>query len=322
MRISRPHHFPDGIIREMCFCIIDSTDKRKTRMDWDNARIFLAIHRVGTLRGAAEQLQIDQATAGRRLAAMEKSLGARLFLRTPAGYVATPAGELAAAAAERMEQGAEQLMRQMQGIDERLCGVVRVAATDTMAKHFLMPAIRKLHAAHPNIRVVLSTSTQITNLTRREADLAVRTLRPSSPDLIARHLRRLTTGLYASAEYLEQHGVPQAGNAFSGHDVAIYQRAISPRQSEAICGESIANARVTMEVSSGLMLEEALAAGLGIGALPVHIGNASPGLVRVWPERSEPYDIWLVLHSDLNRSARVRAVADAIIASYEEAPQV
>lgn len=285
-------------------------------MDWDNARVFLAIHRIGTLRGAAEQLHIDQATVGRRLAALEQSLGARLFLRTSSGYVATPAGELAAGAIERMEQGAEQLLRQTQGIDERLCGVVRLAATDSSAQYFLFGAMQKLHTKHPDIRVVLTTSTEISNLTRREADLAIRTLRPSNPDLISRHLKRMETGLYASKDYLKKHGEPKPGNALAEHDVVIYQRAIYPRHSTALCGESIANARVVMEVSTGMMLMEAVRAGLGLGELPTYVGDAQPALQRVWPERSDPYDMWLVLHSDLNRTARVRAVADAVIEAY------
>jgi DNA-binding transcriptional LysR family regulator len=286
-------------------------------MDWDNARIFLAIQRVGTLRGAAEQLQIDQATVGRRLNAMEKSLGARLFLRTPTGYVTTPAGDLAVTAIEKMEQAADQLQRQMQGIDEKLCGVVRLAATDTMAKHVLIPALQQLAAAHPNIRVVLSTSSQVSNLTRREADLAVRSVRPTNPDLISRHLKRLAVGLYASPAYLQRRGMPQIGSALAGHEVVVYQRAVSTSQIDSICDESYANARVAMEVSSGLMLLEAVAAGLGIGELPVHMGDADSRLVRVWPQRAQAYDMWLVLHDDLNRTARVRAVADAIVAAYE-----
>ncbi|MBP0598727.1 LysR family transcriptional regulator [Herbaspirillum sp. LeCh32-8] len=285
-------------------------------MDWDNARIYLALYRAGTLRGAAEQLDIDQATVGRRLTALEKSLGARLFLRTPAGYVPTPAGELAAAAAERMEQGAEQLLRQMQGIDERLCGVVRLAATDSVARHFLVPALQQLRETHPGIRVVLSTSTQLTNLTKREADIAVRTVRPDSPDLIARHLKRLHTGIFASKSYLKKRGQPEPGTALKGHDVVAYQRALAPHMVDQVCGESSANADVVMEVSNGLILADCVQAGMGLGELPVHVGESTPGLVRVWPERAEPYDMWLVLHSDLNRTARVRAVADAVIAAY------
>ena len=287
-------------------------------MDWDNARIFLGIYRVGTLRGAATLLQVDQATVGRRLAAMEQSLGARLFLRTPAGYVPTPAGELAFTAAERMELAADQLQRQMQGIDDRLCGVVRVAATDTMAKHYLFIALQRLRALHPDIRVVMSTSTQLSNLTRREADLAVRTLRPSSPDLISRHLTRRAVGLYASKSYLKTHGEPQPDTALAGHDLVIYQSNISPSQSEALCGEPTGNARVALEVNSGLMLIEGVRAGLGLGELPTHMADLDPQLVRIWPHRTETYDVWLVLHGDLNRTARVRAVADAIVEVYTE----
>lgn len=286
-------------------------------MDWDNARIFLAIHRAGTLRGAAERLEIDQATAGRRLAALEQSLGARLFLRTPSGYVPTPAGELAAAAATQMEQGAEQLQRQMQGIDERLCGVVRLAATDLTARHFLLPALQRLREQHPEIRVILSTSTQITNLTKREADIAVRTVRPDAPDLIARHLKRLHKGIYAAKSYVKKRGLPEPGTGLKGHDVVIYPYSVSAQKSEQICGESIANARVAMEVSTGLVMFDALLAGFGLGELPTHVGDKATGLVRVLPQRESPYDMWLVLHSDLNRTARVRAVADTIIAAYE-----
>jgi DNA-binding transcriptional LysR family regulator len=165
----------------------------ETLMDWDNARIFLAIYRKGTLRSAAALLDIDQATVGRRLNALETSLGARLFLRTPSGYMATPAGELAVHAAEKMEHAALQFQREMQGIDNRLSGVVRVTTSDTMAAHFV---IAPCSGCTSSIRISAScsTGTEITSLTRREADLAVRTLKPTSPDLISRHLTKAQHG--------------------------------------------------------------------------------------------------------------------------------
>ena len=287
-------------------------------MDWDNARVFLAIYRVGTLRGAAGVLQIDQATAGRRLAALEKTLGARLFLHTPAGYVATPAGELAFQAAERMEQAAHQLQRQMQGTDEQLSGTVRVACTDGTAAYAIMRAMQKLHAAHPEIRVVLTSSSQLSNLTRREADLAVRALRPDSPDLIARRLARLELGLYASRSYLAERGMPRQGSALEGHDVVIYQREVLRYQSETLCGEPIRNARVSMEVNTSLMLMHAVRNGLGIGELSRPLAETDPELRRIWPDKATVFDMWLVLHGDLNRSARVRAVSGAITEVFEE----
>ncbi|QKH37424.1 LysR family transcriptional regulator [Achromobacter pestifer] len=287
-------------------------------MDWDNARIFLAIYRVGTLRGAAALLQVDQATAGRRLAALESSLDARLFLRTPGGYVPTAAGELAFAAAERMEQAADQLQRQMQGLDHRLSGVVRVATSETVASYYIMEAVRRVHAHHPDIRVVLSTAIQLSNLTRREADLAIRNIRPDNPDLIHRHLARKEVGLYASRAYLEAHGEPRLGTAFAGHTLVTYQQTVLPGWSDTFCGEPTGNGRIGVELNSGLMIVEAVAAGLGIGQVPTHMAPLYPDLVRIWPARSEPYDLWLVMHGDLNRTARVRAVADAIVEVFEE----
>jgi DNA-binding transcriptional LysR family regulator len=285
-------------------------------MDWDNARIFLAIYRAGTLRGAAAQLDIDQATVGRRLATMEKALNARLFLRTPSGYVATPAGDLAVSAAEQMESAADRLQREMQGIDNRLSGTIRVATSDTMATHFVIEAMQRLHLRHPDIRIVLSASTQLSSLTRREADIAIRTVRPTSPELISRHLTRRTLGLYASNSYLEKHGMPVPGNALAGHDIVIYQASVAPRHADKLCGEPVANARVAMEVNTGLILHEAVRLGLGIGELATHMADRMPELTRIWPEREQSYDVYLVMHSDLNRSARVRAAADAIIAAF------
>lgn len=287
-------------------------------MDWDNARIFLAIYRAGTLRGAAARLDIDQATVGRRLAALEKSLGARLFLRTPSGYVATPAGELAVTAAEAMERAADQFQRKMLGIDNRLSGSVRVTTSDTMASHFVLDAMRRLHLAHPEIRIILSTGTEISNLTRREADLAVRTLKPDNPDLVSRRVVRRSMGLYAARSYLKARGMPEQGTGLAGHDVVVYQAAVAPRHREKLCGEPLAQARVALEVNSGMVMLQAARMGMGVAELPCHMADHDKELVRIWPEVADHYDVWLVMHSDLARSARVRAVADAIVASFPE----
>ncbi len=185
-----------------------------------------------------------------------------------------------------------------------------------MASHIVIPAIQKVHMAHPDIRIVLSTGTQLTNLTRREADLAVRIVRPTDPELITRHLTKRKLGLFAAKSYLQQREEPIQGTGLSGHDVVIYHHRISPRQTEKLCGEPFANARVTMEVSSAMMLLEATRAGLGIAELATHLAENDPLLTRIWPDRSDTYDVWLVLHSDLARTARVRAVADAIIDGF------
>ena len=282
-------------------------------MDWDNARIFLGIYKAGTLRGAAALLGIDQATVGRRLSAMEATLNARLFLRTPSGYVPTPAGDAAARSAQQMEEAALQLEREMSGIDNRLSGTVRLATTDTMAHAFVIGALRTLHDQHPDIHIALHINTQLSSLTRREADLAVRTIRPTSPDLISRHLGKRSAGLYASSDYLARRGEPAQGSAFAGHDIVRFHASVMTRQQEKLCGEPITGARIALEVNTGMALQDAVRAGIGIGELPVHMAATQPDLRRIWPEREYRYDAYLVMHADLARSARVRAVAEAIV---------
>lgn len=169
-----------------------------------------------------------------------------------------------------------------------------------------------------NIRIVLSTATQLSNLTRREADIAVRLVRPTDPDLIARHLTKRKLGLFAAKTYLEKHEVTADSKGLDGHDIITYQHRIAPRNAEKICGLPITNARVTMEVRSAMMMLEATRAGMGIAELAVHLAENDPLLTRLWPDRHESYDVWLVMHGDLARTARVRAVADAIVGCFPE----
>lgn len=159
-------------------------------MNWDDARVFLAIHRERTLRRAAQVLGVDQATVGRRLATLEHMLGATLFLRSSKGYLPTPVGELALRAAEAMEQHAHDLVRLTQGVDRRLAGEVKLTTTDALALEFVMPSLERLHTKYPDVSVSLNTSTQLLNLAKREADIAIRTVKPDNPDLVARRLAR------------------------------------------------------------------------------------------------------------------------------------
>lgn len=286
-------------------------------MNWDDARVFLAVCRESTLRGAARVLGVDQATVGRRITALEKSLSATLFLRTSEGYALTAVGEAALAAVEKMEHCALQLERQIQGLDDRLTGIVRVSTTDSMAIDFLIPAIARLHALHPDVRVQLDASTQILSLSKREADIAVRNTRPDNPDLIARRIARWPVGLFASQDYLDAHGVPEPGSAFEGHDLVVYHPYLQGNKDMTLVSEPLGRGRIVSSLSSSLLVRRAIAAGIGLGEMTVNMGERE-GLVRVWPERTRPvpYDVWLVTHADLRHTARVRAVIDEIVAVF------
>ncbi|WP_149087991.1 LysR family transcriptional regulator [Pseudomonas prosekii] len=286
-------------------------------MNWDDARVFLAVCRESTLRGAARVLGVDQATVGRRVTALEKSLSATLFLRTSEGYALTVVGEAALHAVEKMELSALELQRQIQGLDDRLTGIVRVSTTDSLAIDFLIPAIARLHRKHPDVRVQLDASTQMISLAKREADIAVRNARPDNPDLIARRIARWPVGLFASQEYLDAHGVPAPGSAFEGHDLVVYQPYLAGNKELTLVSEPLTRGRIVSSLGSGLLVRRSIAAGIGIGEIPVYMGERD-GLVRLWPERTRPvpYDVWLVTHSDLRHTARVRVVIDEIVAGF------
>lgn len=286
-------------------------------MNWDDTRIFLALEREGTLRRAARVVGLDQATVGRRIAAMERALGATLFLRRSDGYALTPAGENVLRSAEKMEQFANELVRQAQGVDSRLEGEVKVTTTDSLALEFVIPAIARLHAAHPDVRVMLNTSTQMLNLARRETDIAIRNIKPENPDLVTRLLARWHVGLYASAGYLEAHGEPEPGAGFAGHDLAIYQPYMAGNRMPTLVGEPIHAGRIVSGVNSSLMLRAMVRAGVAIGEIPVPLAERT-GLVRIWPgrERAGRYEVWLVTHQDLRHTARVRAMIDAVAQEF------
>ncbi|AWY43916.1 LysR family transcriptional regulator [Pseudomonas putida] len=286
-------------------------------MNWDDARVFLAVCRESTLRGAARVLGVDQATVGRRITALEKSLSATLFLRTSEGYALTAVGEAAMRAVEKMEHSALELERRIQGLDDRLTGTVRVTTTDSLAIDFLIPAIARLHQKHPDVRVQLDASTQFLSLAKREADIAVRNTRPDNPDLIARRIARWPTGLFASQSYLDIHGIPEPGTAFEGHDLVVYQPYLQSGKDMNLVGEPLGRGRIVSSLSSSLLVRRAIAAGIGIGEIPVHLGQRD-GLIRLWPERTRPspYDVWLVTHGDLRHTAKVRAVIEEIVEGF------
>lgn len=286
-------------------------------MNWDDARILLALGRELTLRRAARVLRVDQATVGRRIAALEADLGSTLFLRTPGGYQLTSIGEEAFALAQKIESAALELARRIRGVDREGSGEVRISTTDSLACDFVLPALRELHLEHPDIRVVLHGSSELINLSQRETDIAIRNLRPDNPDLILRKLASWPMGLYASADYLQRHGEPVPGSGFAGHDLVMYEPYWRDRSVPTLVDEAIDQGRVVAAVNSSFMVRRAIAEGLGIGEIPIDMGERD-GLVRLWPtrERRDPYDVWMVTHKDLRHTTRIRLIIEQLVRAF------
>lgn len=283
------------------------------RMNWDDARIFLALTRQPSLRAAARSLAVDQATVGRRLNALEAELGARLFLRARDGWLLTPAGEAALHAARRMEAAALDLRSKIEGQDESPAGLVRVTSSDSIAIEYLLPAITGLQQRWPQIRVDLEVSSALLNLGRRQADIALRNVRPDTPDLVVRRVAAWPVGLFASPAYLARCGEPSPEDELRGHQLVAYGPYLAQDALPTVADLPARHARIALAVNSSLLLRKAVAAGIGMGEMPVQMGERE-GLVRIWParQRARAHEVWLVMHPDLQRTARVRATAQCL----------
>ncbi len=287
--------------------------------DWGDLRFFLEVARTGTLAAAARKLGVDDTTVGRRLAALERELGARLFARTPDGLALTAAGEAMRAAGVEMEEAVLRGEQRALGADRKLSGLVRVATTEMLGEVVVLPALRVLHEQHPQIRVELLTGSSPVDLARREADVALRYLRPDRGDLVARRAGKVAFATYASKEYLARNGWPQRDKGLVGHDILVHNSAARLSRLGELAGEQLRDARVVLRTNSTQMLLHAVRQGLGIGPLPCFLARADRTLARIatsTPPESD--DLWLVVHADVQRTSRVRAVIDAIEARLRE----
>jgi len=281
-------------------------------LDWNDLRYFLAIHRATTLARAASTLGINATTVGRRLTALEEQVGARLFDRTPEGYVLTSAGRGLLARAERIELEMLGLERAVIGADAKLEGSVRVTVTEMLATRFITPRLTEFHARHPDITLELECTNRAVSLSRREADIALRLARPREENVVTRRLSSVPLALYASRAYFDARGVPpDPDESLSGHDVLLFADSRLFRVENAWFGTRLEGARIALRSDSVSSIYSATAAGAGIALLPRAVADRDPGLVRL-PTSSapEPRVIWQAVHEDLQKSARIRAVLE------------
>ena len=179
-------------------------------MNWDDARIFLAVARAGQILGAARRLDLNHATVSRRIAALESALDAKLFRRHTAGSELTPAGERFLGVAERMEADMIAARAEIAGEGETVAGTVRIGAPDGFGVAYLAPRLGALTAEHRDLSIQLVPVPRSFSLSRREADIAITVDRPTEGRLVAAKLVDYSLGLYASRAYAERHGLPQS----------------------------------------------------------------------------------------------------------------
>jgi DNA-binding transcriptional LysR family regulator len=280
-------------------------------LDWTDLRFLLAVARARTLSGAARKLGCDQTTVGRRIDALEKSLDRRLFRRTPDGYFATSEGEVALARAERIEDEVMSMEREISGRDERPQGQVRLTTYESMGQQFLAPRLGAFRQRYPEIELQLNMDNRPLNLSRREADLALRPGKPAQQELQVRKIGSVTAGLYAAPSYLKKRGEPRTVAELSGHDI-IDDEERNYRLSLWLHG-LMRPGRVTLRCDSAIVQAEAAADGGGIAVLYCYVGDGHRGLRRVLPDEGLTNDLWIAVHRDLQHAARVRALIDFLV---------
>ncbi|MCA6123684.1 LysR family transcriptional regulator [Bradyrhizobium sp. WSM 1704] len=279
----------------------------QSALDWNDLRLVLAIAREESLSGAARRLGVTHSTVFRRLGAIEAAIGTRLFERFRDGYSPTPAGEMAAISAARLEDEVLALERKLSGQDLRPSGVVRITTTDTLGV-VLMRHLPAMRAAHPEIQPEIVISNTMANLTRREAEIAIRPTPAPSELLIGRRIAEIAHAVYGSRSYLARRDRKE----LTAHDWIGLDDALA---GTVIAGWMRANlhaARIACRVDALPALRDAAAAGLGLALLPCYVGDLVPQLRRLTPKAlAEPRSaLWLLTHDDLKRTARIRATLD------------
>jgi DNA-binding transcriptional LysR family regulator len=284
--------------------------------DWNELRLVLALHRSGSLTAAARLLGVDHSTSFRRLKALETRLGVRLFERLPGGtYRATAAGERMAAGAERMEDEALALDRDITGQDRRLSGRLRVTSSETLAFGRLTSHLATFRQAHPGIVVELAISNRVLNLSRREADIALRPIRPKEGDLWGRKLCGVAWTLYATPAYLDAHGGSiSRPEEVERHALIGWEETTPGIQAADWLAERAPAQAFVYRTSSLVNQLSAATAGIGLALLPCYLGDRESVLVRALaqPLTTLAGELWIVTHVDLKGTARVRAFFDVV----------
>lgn len=287
----------------------------KAAASWDLYRTFLDVVRGGSLTGAARGLGLTQPTAGRHIAALEAAVGTALFTRSPRGLLPTQAALELVPHAEAMAAAEAAFRRSMTGeaVVER--GVVRLTASDIVACEVLPPILAQFCEAHPAIEVELSASNRVQDLLRRDADIAVRTGRPTQKALIARKLGAASIGLFAHRRYLARHGTPTSVQDLVRHRLIGFDRDDTSFRAAKGSTPPITRETFTFRTDNDLAQLAAIRAGLGIGGMQVRLATRD-SLVPVLPDALRfRIEYWLAMHEDLKATKRVRQMFDFLAAA-------
>ncbi len=285
-----------------------------SNIGWELYRSFLGVLDHGSLSGAARALGVAQPTVGRHVAALEKSLGLSLFTRSQTGFLPTEAAQSLRMYAESMRSTVAALERAAASQGSGVSGSVRVTASDVVGVEILPPIVARLRDQHPGLAVELALTDRVQDLVRREADIAVRMMRPRQGLLVARRVGQVMLGLHAHQNYLSRRGTPKsiadlADHALIGFDEITAFIREAGKKFSVWRRETFA-----MRTDSALAQLALIRSGAGIGVCQAAIAQRDDKIVRVLPKQfALPLETWVTMHKDLRNNPRCRVTFDALV---------
>ncbi len=282
-----------------------------SKLAWDDFRLVKAITDHGGLTGAAGALAVNHSTVFRRLGQIEEMVGMPLFERRKTGYVATVAGAEMAALAGRMEEDVTAFSRRLAGRDVAPSGEIRITTTDTLHLNLLLPIFAGFRRAHPAIRLDVVIGNQALNLSKRDADVAIRASDTPGETLVGRRIATLAWAIYGrSDDGMTTQEKADPARLYQRDWVALGDQ-LSHVKAARFVREHVAPERIALKSSAVLGITEAVEQGLGIGPLPCFIADRRPGLTRLLPPNPDfATGLWVLTHPDIRHVPRVRAFMD------------
>jgi len=279
--------------------------------DWSLVRSFLAVLEKGSLLAASRDLQLSQPTIGRHVAELESQLGLVLFDRNGRGLLPTEAAYHLAESARIMQSGADQLARNVMGADLGASGTVRITASQPVSCYVLPPLLAQMRLSLPDVQVELVASNEVSNLLRREADIAVRMVQPQQASIIARRVGKVTLRACAHQDYLRRRGVPRQPSDLLAHDLIGGDRNDDTLKGFAAQGLVVGREQFAFRADDLIVVWQAVRAGLGVGFVSEYLIRSDSAVIPVLPKlKIEPLPVWLAVHKEIRTSKRIRAAYD------------
>ncbi|WP_298844082.1 LysR family transcriptional regulator [uncultured Roseobacter sp.] len=298
-------------------------DQPTNSFDWTQSRAFLAAVDAGSLSGAARLLGLAQPTVGRQISALEQDLGVLLFERSGRSLALTRAGLDLVEHVRAMEAAANRVALSASGQSQAVEGLVRITASDIFSAYLLPRALKQIEALAPQLEIDLVASNEVRDLIRREADIAVRHVRPEQPDLIAKKVRTSTARFYATPEYLKRHGTPATLEALAQHRFISFTDTDQMIAHMKGIGLELKRRNFRYGSASGIVAWELVRQGFGVTIMSEDVGAMTPEVVPVLPEMDPvTFPTWLVTHRELHTSRRIRLVFDILAGFLEKQHRV